>query len=392
MDTNDFLGSFAQENVSFTTRVVKTSAVGDNYWKVMIFVENDRFVDTSGDDWTLVPGSSTIKALSVNASDYAGHTSGVLQSWLYDLFCNGFTGDCILVACAAHSEDESSEEFITAMETAYELVKAYAYHKTVCAAPKLEIGTGAFAVDTEVAVALAGLCGTDKGLLSSAPYLPFTTSTPNNPESDALYSALKGSGKDAFMSAHQDVTRNAALYSLGLAMSTLNGSGTCVGNSMDMTKSIMITSSGPSGTNLSKNIRDTLKGLNIQTFKPVGDNSGNVAATGAKTLMGDVVQATWIVAYITYMVKIAVARMITEPNFLRNASNYTDIVAVMIAYIQLFGDSGSRRLENIQARAPAFASLPEAADDVIVIPDAWSAKYVDQVREVQITGTLYIGA
>ena len=392
MDTNDFLGSFAQENVSFTTRVVKTSAVGDNYWKVMIFVENDRFVDTSGDDWTLVPGSSTIKALSVNASDYAGHTSGVLQSWLYDLFCNGFTGDCILVACAAHSEDGSNTEFISAMEAAYELVKAYAYHKTVCAAPKLEIGTGAFAVDPDVAVALAGLCGTDKGLLSSAPYLPFTTSTPNNPESDVLYSALKGSGKDAFMSAHQDVTRNAALYSLGLAMSTLNGSGTCVGNSMDMTKSIMITSSGSSGTNLSKNIRDTLKGLNIQTFKPVGDNSGNVAAIGAKTLMGDVVQATWIVSYITYMVKVEVARMITEPNFLRNASNYANIVATMIAYIQKFGDSGSRRLENIQSKAPAFASLPAAADDVIVIPDAWSAKYIDQVREVQITGTLYIGA
>lgn len=392
MDTNDFLGSFAQENVSFTTRVVKTSAVGDNYWKVMIFVESDRFVDTSGDEWTLVPGSSTIKALSVNASDYAGYTSGVLQSWLYDLFCNGFTGDCILVACAPHSEDTSSADFIEAMETAYELVKAYAYHKTVCAAPKLEIGTGSFAVDADVAVSLATLCGTDKGLLSSAPYLPFTTATPNNPESDTLYNALKTAGKDAFMSAHQDVTRNAALYSLGLAMSTLNGSGTCVGNSMDMTKSIMITGSGPSGTNLSKGIRDTLKGLNIQTFKPVGDNSGNVAATGAKTLNGDVVQAIWIVAYITYMVKVEVARMITEPNFLRNASNYANIVATMIAYIQKFGDAGSRRLENIQSKAPAFASLPTAADDVIIIPDAWSAKYIDQVRDVQITGTLYIGA
>lgn len=391
MDTNDFLGSFAQENVSFTTRVVKTAVVGDNFWKVMVFVESDRFVDSSGDDWTLVPGSSTIKALSVSASDYAGYTSGVLQSWLYDLFCNGFTGDCILVACGPHSEDASSADFISAMEEAYELVKAYAYHKTVCAAPKLDIGTGAFAVDPDVAVALAGLCGTDKGLLSSAPYLPFTTSTPNNPESDALYSALKTGGKDAFMSAHQDTTRNGALYSLGLALSTLNKSGTCVGNSMDMVKSAMITCSGPSGTNLSKGIRSSLKDLNIQTFKPVGDNTGNVAAVGAKTLMGDVVQATWIVAYITYMVKVAVAKLITEPNFLRNASNYATIVGTMVAYIQKFGASGSGRLENIQATAPSFGALPAAADDVITIPDAWSAKYVDQVREVQITGTLYIG-
>lgn len=392
MDTNDFLGSFAQENVSFTTRVIKTTAVGDNYWKVMVFVESDRFVNTSDDDWTLVPGSSTIKALSVNANDYAGRTSGVLQSWLYDLFCNGFTGDCILVACAPHSEDDSSEAFITAMETAYELVKAYAYHKTVCAAPKLEIGTGSFAVDPDVAVALAGLCGTDKGLLSSAPYLPFTTATPETPDSDVLYSALNTAGKDAFMSAHQDATRNAALYSLGLAMSTLNGSGTCIGNSMDMVKSTMITCSGPSGTNLTKTVRGLLKGLNIQTFKPVGDNSGSVAAVGARTLRGDVVQATWIVAYITYMVKVAVARMITEPNYLKNASNYSDIVAVMIAYIQKFGTAGSGRLEDIQATAPAFGALPKAEDDVIIIPDAWSAKYVDQVREVQITGILYIGA
>lgn len=391
MDTNDFLGSFAQENVSFTTRVVKTATVGDNYWKVMIFVESDRFVDTSGDDWTLVPGSSTIKALSVSASDYAGHTSGVLQSWLYDLFCNGFTGDCILVACGPHSEGDSNADFIAAMEEAYELVKAYAYHKTVCAAPKLEIGTGAFAVDPEVAVAFAGLCDTDKGLLSSAPYLPFTTSTPNNPESDALYSALKTAGKDAFMSAHQDATRNGALYSLGLALSSLNGSGTCVGNSMDMVKSAMITCSGPSGTNLSKGVRTALKDLNIQTFKPIGDNSGNVAATGAKTLMGDVVQATWIVAYITYMVKVAIAQKITESNYLKNAANYANLIGIMVAYIQKFGAAGSGRLESIQATAPAFGALPAAKDDVITIPDAWSARYVDQVREVQITGTLYIG-
>ena len=38
MDTNDFLGSVAQEDVQFTTRIIKTSQVGDNYWKAMIFV------------------------------------------------------------------------------------------------------------------------------------------------------------------------------------------------------------------------------------------------------------------------------------------------------------------------------------------------------------------
>lgn len=435
MDTNDFLGSVAQEDVAFTTRVVKTASLGDNFWKAMVFVESDRFVDASGAAWTLVPGSSTIKALTVTANDFAEHTTGVLRSWLYDLFCNGFTGDCILVACAPHNEgetvivysangtdfftdaemtqpavipsgvtpvatgvehqysyqtDPSSEEFITKQEEAYNLLKAYAYHKTVCAAPTVALD-GAFALDAGVALALAKLCANDKGLLSSAPYFPFSTATPETPESDLIYATLKANNADAFMSAHQDTTRNAALYSLGLAMATLNGSGTCVGNSMDMTKSSMITSSGRDGSNLSKTIRDNLKNLNIQTFKPVGDNSGSVAAKGASTLSGDIVQATWIVSYVTYMTKVAIAQLITVPNFLKNQDNYNRMVGVMMSYLGKFGKNGSGRLQALTSLAPTFEDLPAAKEDVIIIPDAWSARYVDQVREVQITGTLYIG-
>ena len=436
MDTNDFLGSVAQEDVAFTTRVVRTAQVGDNFWKAMIFVESDRFVDASEVGWTLVPGSSTIKALSVTADDFAEHTTGVLRSWLYDLFCNGFTGDCILVACAPHDSgetvivysangtdfftdaemtqpatipagktpvstgvenqysytaDPTSTNFIEKMEEGYALMKAYAYHKTVCAAPTLSLDSATFAVDTAVAVDFAELCATDKGLLSSAPYFPFSTTTPETPESDPLYQALKSAGKDAFMSAHQDATRNAALYSLGLALSTLNGSGTSVGNSIDMAKSSMITSSGPEGTNLPKAIRDALFNINVQTFKPIGNNTGDVSAKGAKTLNGDVVQATWIVAYVTYMVKVAVAELITVPNFLKNEASYSRILGIMTNYLKKFGDSGSRRLQDIQVTAPSFGALPSSKGDEIIIPDAWSATYVDQVRKVQITGTLYIG-
>ena len=387
MDTNDFLGSFAQENVSFTTKVIKTASVGDNFWKVMIFVENDRFVDSSDEAWTLVPGSTTIKALTVTVSDYAEYTSGLLRSWLYDLFCNGFTGDCILVACDAKVESDPAT-FITSMETAYDLMKAYAYHKTCCVC----IGVDETVIAADVAISLATKCAEDKGLLSSAPYFPYSTSTPTQPDTDVLYSAVKASGEDAFFSAHQDTTRNAALYSLGLAMSSLNGSGTCIGNSFDMVKSSYITSSGPDGTNLSKSARSSLKALNIQTFKPIGDNSGSVAAIGTSTINGDVVQATWIIAYVTYMTKVAVAQLITTNNFLKNAANYSRIVTLMSTYLANFGPSGSGRLTDLAITAPAFTALPEAEDDQIIIPDAWSATYVDQVREVQITGSLYIGA
>lgn len=384
MDTNDFLGSFAQENVAFTTQIIRPVSVGDNYWKVMVFVENDRFVDSSTDAWVSVPGSSTLKALTVNAGDYASSTSGLLRSWLYDLFANGFTGDCILVACADKpEEDGTNDAFIAAMDDAYELLKAYAYHKTVCAG-------GDDAIASDIAVELSRLCAGDAGLLSSAPYYPFSTPTPSQPETDAVYTAVKASGFDAFFAAHQDTTRNAALYSLGLAMSTINGSGTCVGSSFDMIKSANITSSGPAGTNLPKTVRDSLKRINIQFFKPVGDNTGNVAATGALTIKGDVIQATWILAYVTYMTKVKVAQLLTTPNFLKNSTNYTRILNLMSEQLTKFGSSGSGRLKDLQITAPAFGTVDSKAD-VIIIPEAWSASYVDQVREVQITGTLYIG-
>ena len=276
-----------------------------------------------------------------------------------------------------------TEAFVKGMTDAYNLLKAYAYHKTVCAGSDEE-------VNPTVAVELAKLCAGDKGLLSSAPLFPFTTATPEVPTSDKLYNALKEANADAFMSAHQDTTRNAALVSLGIALATYNGSGTPVGNNMEMTATSMLTSSGPAGQQLSRSTRDMLAGLNIQTWKPVGDNTGNVAAYGASTLLGDTYGATWIVAYITYMIKVRVAQMLTEGNFLKNATNYGRIIGVMNGILSLFADSG--RLENIITKAPAFVNLPESSGDEIVVPDAWEATYISNVRKVTITGTLYIGA
>lgn len=391
MDNNDFLGSFAQENVVFKTQVVKSVSVGDNFWKTMIFVEKDRFVDTSTMDWVDAPGLTGVKCCSVSADTYANLTKGLLQSWLYDLFCNGFNGDCILVACAekvATSEipgQEDTESFVEGMTSSYEALKAYAYHKTVCAGDDNK-------VLTPIALALAKLCTKDKQLLSSAPYFPYTTITPDILDSDELYSVLKKAKTDAFMSCQADSTRNGALYSLGLALANINGSGTPVGTSMDMIKSSMISSSGENGTTLSKTVRDTLYSAHIQTFKPVGDNSGSVAAMGDTTILGDVVSASWIIAYVTYMSKVRIAQMITSPDFLKNATNYGSIVSVLNIYLPMFGVDGSGRLSGINISAPAFANLPSADKDEIIIPNAWSATYTDHVRKVQITGSLYIGA
>lgn len=427
MDVNNYIGSFADENVAFTTQIIRSRTIGDNFWKLMVFVENDRFVDST--DWLAVPGSTKFKALTVTAVDYASHTSGLLRSWLYDFFCNGFSGDCILVACGEkvvetteivysadgttfYSDAEMTSEvtipagktpiptgtenqyaytvygnsaaFITAMEEAYDLLKAYAYHKTVCAG-------GTYSIDPAIAVSLAGKCAGDKQLLSGAPYFPFATQNPADPTTDEVYTALKTAGKDAFMSCYADPTRNSALYSLGLALVNLNGSGTAVGTSLDMIKSNNIASSGPGGTNLSKTVRDALKTINIQTFKPVGDNSTDVAALGDLTINGEIAAADWIIAYVTYMTKVRIAKIITVPDFLKNAENYSKIVSTLSIYLPLFGEDGSKRLSGMLITAPSFKELPSSDSDEIIIPNAWVATYTDHVRSVKITGALYIG-
>lgn len=377
MDRNTYLGSFAQENVVFQTTVEETSSYGDNFKRVMIFTEQSLISDASA----LLPveGSETIKAATVTADTYASITTGILQSWLTDLFANGEVNEAYVVINGA---DALTAEL---QEAAYELLKAYAYWKTVC------IGTAAgddpadpSTLDATrfntLAAALADLCLTDKQVLSGPVLAPFSDADPSGYATSPRYLALKD--KFVFMSYHQDATRNAALYSVGLALSTVNSSGTPIGNSLDMTKSNSITTNG-----LGKPVRDALKSVYIQTWKPVGDNSSNVAAVGDKALNGDTIGASWIVAYVTYMTKVQVAILMTTTNFYKNAENYSRILNILMANVKLFAG----RLTNIIQTAPGYGDLPAAAADELVIPNAWQATYVDHVRKVTVSGTLYIG-
>ena len=160
-----------------------------------------------------------------------------------------------------------------------------------------------------------------------------------------------------------------------------------------MTSTDTFIPSGPDGTDLGVGVKTVLDAANVQYFKYVGDGTNeNVAAQGGKTIKGDIMQAVWIVAYISYMVKCNVAKLITGVhNFLKDGIGYSRIIETMRTEVTKFGPSGSRRLENILITAPAFKDLPPADGDTIVVPDAWSAWYVDQVRQVKINGTLYIG-
>lgn len=504
---NDFLNSVAQEDVVFQTVVVRTSILGDNYYKVAVFVEDDRFLVDA--DVLLVPVPGTdgkVKAGIVTAETYMSHVTGLLQSWLMDLFANNMPYDVILVTCGAKLPDPSSgtgtvddpyvwdnftnqdeisttpaantdieitggtltltsagstsikytldgsdpsgpngivysdpisdltkdmvikaqaygedkapskvatitfingtdpgtqlkaqitqgdapvvsalTEFEDNVRIAYEAIKPYAYHKTICAGAN-------DALVPQLAKFFADLCYGDRQLLSSAPYYPVVYENPLEVETkDPIYVALMESGSaDAFLTYHSDKTRNGSLYSLGLALATINGSQTPVGNSIDFESSNMMTLPGPNNTSLSLSVRDYLKGLNIATFKLVGDNTGSVIARGINTLRGNVMQADWIIAYVTYMAKVQIATFITSGNVLRNASSYSTIGRILDSLLALFGPTGSGRLNPVINTMPAFTSLPESAGDELIIPNAWKGTFIHQLHRVQITGTLII--
>lgn len=387
LDNNDFQGSFADENVRFTTQVVRTSQYGDTYWKTMIFVEHDRFV-TVNDEWVDVPGSGgEFKALTVDASTYATKTTGLLQSWLLDLFVNGNINDCILVAYGTKLTGEDPETGTATVEKlaeAYQLMKMYAYHKTICAGGDTPTEAGF----VNAALKLSQLCYADKEFISAAPYLPLTSA---DPSSNTLYVTIQNAADaDAMMIYHADATHNGALYLLGLALVDMNnGSGTPVGNTLNMQKSGNISASGPDGTVPSDEVKAALDNANVGYFKPVGDNSGNVACEYGDTIKGEVIPANWIKAYITYMVKVDIAVMITVRNFRKNQDNYKKMIQVLQNYLNMF--SKSDMLEGAVTSAPAYTNLPAASGTVIIIPNAWEATYVDNVHEVRITGTMYIG-
>lgn len=389
MEGNDFIGSFADENVTFQTVVVKTASVGDNFWTVMVFVENDRYIaDTS----IMLPiagiDPAKAKAGVVDSTTFASSTNGLLQSWLVDLYANGFTGNTYLVSIGAKQEDADttlSEELKATLAEVYEVVKPYAYHKTIL------VG-GTEEAQADAAAALANLSVVDKELLSSPVLVPYTTVTPETPDSDNYYKALKD--KFAILTAHQDSTRNGSLYRLGIAMGAiaLNDSGTVVGNQMGMVSTGNITASGADGTPNTKTAKTVLKQAHIGFFKPIGDNTGNVACedTLYDVQNGDVYSANWVKAYVGYMTKVGIAQIMTRPGFRKSERSYNRCLEILSNYLTGFvGDEQPLAVARITA--PAFANMPPTDSDELIIQNAWEATYQDVVRKVTITGTLYIG-
>ena len=391
----DFIGSIAQEDVKFTTEVVTSTTLGENYSHLVIYAEKDRYIKDSSSFVDIKDSSGEVIAsyAEVTDTDYNTLVSGMLLDWLTDYFTAGGVPSVYIVLCSEKlsSASEFDEDAFT---LAFNKTQMFGYFKTSC-----------FSADdvTEEplisgpCVTLAKLCAAND-LLSGPVILPYWTATPAAPESDTLYKAITDASTDAFFTCYPVITNsdstktyyNKGLVSLALALSVQNSSGTYVGNSFDMVKTTQALASGADNEPLSSTVQSVLKSNNIQYFKCVGLSDNSAAAYGASSIKGKLVPAYWIVAYCNYINKCKVAEYITTRNVFKSQSAYNNILAMLMATIQLFINSG--RLTDFLLTAPAYEDLPSSAGDEIIINNAWQAAYTDDLRKVSVTGTLTISA
>ena len=375
-----FQGSVAQEDVKFVTDIVTESVIGENFSKLMIFIEATKYVEDATAFTTVATG---ITMAEVTKDNYTLVTKGLLKAWLDDYFAEQLSATAFLVTVTADLTDLVTWDPDVLVE-AFGLLKGKGYFKTIC------ITSPVSTVETYLpaaAVDLAELCDADT--TTSGPILlPLSIADPATIASDPVYAAIMAADVDAYCVYHPNTNHNGALLQLSIALSVVNASGTSVGNNFDYVATDSINASGAAGAPLSVVTQTLLKGLNISYCKYVGEPNGTAIIVGADTLKGKNVPAYWLVAYSNYVNRIYTAKYITKMGVFRNDKAYQAILLIMSTTIQKFVDAG--RLTNFVVTAPSFDKLP-AGTDTIIVPNAWTADFVDNVRTVQVYGQLTIG-
>ena len=110
------------------------------------------------------------------------------------------------------------------------------------------------------------------------------------------------------------------------------------------------------------------------------------------SISSSLIGALWLTRYVDTVAAIYTAQFLTltPTSGFKNNDTYQGILNLLQVQLNLFAGIG--RLLNIKITAPPFAQLPAASGGVITVPNAWSATYADNVRQVTIYGTLYIAA
>ena len=365
-----FKGSIAQENVQFPIETVVTPIAGEAYSKAVIYMPLSKAS-------AYLPGVSQVTAgmvEEIKSTNYSSVTGGLLGTWLVPFFKSAQTA---VVYVAVYDDGESETQ---TFDVIYEATKFKGYFK--------------FAIEEDekyntVNVKLGQLCNAEP--LYSAHWVGLWDSEVLN-SSSPMISSLKAGNCNSRVVYNPDKAINAALAQLGKSLSSVNATGTPVGNSIDMVAFNTVKASGTADAdgnrdNLTPRQKGVLDGQKVGYNTWVGDGTDNVTTEGSLTLTGESVGAMWVKAYIEYVCKVNGANYMTRMNRFRDNSTYQAILTILRSVVNGFVAMG--RLADFKITAPVFANLPKTGD-TLTIPNAWSATYTDNVREIQVYGTLYI--
>lgn len=359
----EYKNSIAQDRVQFPIETIIRPQSGEQFSKVAIYIDSTDVATYLGKE-VQAGGMTTILS-----SNYASETKGALLNHLALFFASATTGVVYVVVAQADDEDLSKT---------FASTKEMAYFKTALSETKM------VAMNT----AIAKLCGAS--VEDSQHFVTVADAiTGGALPADSLSKALVDAKYPSFVKYHP--SQDIAIAQIGKTISTTNGSGTPVGNSLDMIAMTNITASGANEANLSTDSKSNLDKIRVGYATSVSGSSTSVAIEGSMDLAGNSVGAKWMKAYISYMCRIETAGFITQGNIFNNSTSYTTICAILRGQVSSFEQIG--RLKDVYYNFPSYAEAVKANyifGDTINIPTAWEATYVDNVREVRIYGTLYV--
>lgn len=400
---NDFNTSIAQQDVNITTETSITSVVGGNFYKAILYV-TDRF-ESFGETTPVYPvvtrdtyenvidsyaylsadEKKLVKSNLLSLYKYGNVTVYIIpSSELANYKMKGYFVYLDLEWNTVASTDVTKDYTLAdSAETTLETVASYDkdFTSLICDMP----------VDT---VKMTGSSTTTtSGTLAQLTAEAIDIATFARP---ALSPSGTAGTVNAYFDASSDVISNSpCLYELGRVLGKLNESGTPIGNSFDMDAVTFLNVLPTANTSsddlvgasaiMTKFFEDT----KINYFKAVGNGTMQITNVGAWTILGNCIGAMWIVAYINYMNRIAVAQIITSGNAFKNKRTFDEIVMALRISIGPFISMG--RVANFTVTA-TYNKLPQTDGHTITIPNAWNGVYIDNVRKVNISGAITIAA
>jgi hypothetical protein len=389
MAVNDFTGSIAQTQLSFTTTSVVTTIVGQNFVTPILFIDTTEWAANSS---ATNPGVGF--TFSFTAANYQANSTGVLLSWLTAFFAINQVTTVIAAVYSGIGSAASVATAQTALNTAWANVVNLGYFKMIFASVNEVNST---LVDTYhwMVRGLAVQCYGNQQLSSCWIGTNNAQELVGSSTTSLSYTIRVTDGGDAKMVYHADNTKNHALTQLALTLATINGTGVAVGNPDDYIQTLSEIPSGVAGAVVTSAQQANFVTTNVGYWNYVGDGTGAVALVGLLTIRGNTWGAGWLIAYTNYVSQVQTADFITQPGAptFKTNQTYQGILGIMQKNVLPFQTQmANPRLSNFKVTAPQFAALPVTAGTNITIPNAWQANYNNRVGSVTVNSTLYINA